>query len=96
MTIMLVSASMYQIYVKRRIDNMFFNVAGKTCNNCEYLAYSGDEVYTCVKNLSERDRLNHPEYGDIIEIDVDRACEDYEAYIPEQDDYDDYIDRLIG
>lgn len=76
---------------------MFLNVAGKTCNNCEYLAYSNDdEVYTCIKNLSERDRFNHPEYGDVVEIDADRACEDYKAYTPERDDYDEYIDSLIS
>lgn len=74
---------------------MFLRRFSNTCDSCEYLAYTGDEVYTCVKNLSERDKINHPEYGEIIELDVDKACEDYERYIPDYDDYDDYLDSMV-
>lgn len=74
---------------------MFLRRFSNTCDSCEYLAYTGDEVYTCVKNLSERDKINHPEYGEIIEPDVDRACEDYQRYIPDYDDYDDYLDSIV-
>lgn len=74
---------------------MFLSRFSNTCDSCEYLAYIGDETYICVKNLSEKDRINNPEYGEIVESGVDRACEDYQRYIPDYDDYDDYLDSMI-
>lgn len=74
---------------------MFLRRFSHTCDSCEYLAYIGDETYACVKNLSEKDRINNPEYGEIVEPDVDRACEDYKRYFPCYDDYDRYIDHII-